>query len=98
MADKLDPEEVYQIMDGCFKILMDEIYQCEGPINRFGGDGVIILSGFPLVHEDYAQRVCYAALSIQKALVDFEIKIIKYFAMAFKMRIGLNSGSVIAAL
>ena len=28
MADKLDPEEVHQIMDGCFKILMDEIHHC----------------------------------------------------------------------
>ena len=25
MSEKLDPEEVHQIMDGCFKILMDEI-------------------------------------------------------------------------
>jgi hypothetical protein len=25
MSEKLDPEEVHAIMDGCFKILMDEI-------------------------------------------------------------------------
>ena len=25
LSEKLDPEEVHQIMDGCFKILMDEI-------------------------------------------------------------------------
>jgi ribosomal protein L40E len=28
MSEKLDPEEVHQIMDGCFKILMDEIHKC----------------------------------------------------------------------
>ena len=27
IAEKLDPEEVHQIMDGCFKILMDEIHR-----------------------------------------------------------------------
>ena len=26
VSEKLDPEEVHQIMDGCFKILMDEIH------------------------------------------------------------------------
>ena len=27
-------------MDGCFKILMDEIHRYEGTINQFTGDGV----------------------------------------------------------
>ena len=30
LSEKLDPEEVYGIMDGCFKILMDEIHKYEG--------------------------------------------------------------------
>lgn len=29
MSEKLDPEEVHQIMDGCFSILMDEIHRYE---------------------------------------------------------------------
>jgi len=95
MAEKLDPEEVHQIMDGCFKILMDEIHHYEGTINQFTGDGVMALFGAPLAHEDHAQRACYAALSIQKALVDFEEQVMKDFGANFKMRIGLNSGPVI---
>jgi hypothetical protein len=35
IAEKLDPEDVHQIMDGCFKILMDEIHKYEGTINQF---------------------------------------------------------------
>ena len=68
MSEKLDPEEVHQIMDGCFRILMDEIHKYEGTINQFTGDGVMALFGAPLAHEDHAQRACYAALSIQKAI------------------------------
>ncbi len=46
MSEKLDPEEVHQIMDGCFKILMDEIHKYEGTINQFTGDGIRnLLSG-----------------------------------------------------
>ena len=65
ISEKLDPEEVHQIMDGCFEIIMDEVHKYEGTINQFTGDGVMALFGAPLSHEDHAQRACYAALSIQ---------------------------------
>ena len=41
LSEKLDPEEVHQIMDGCFKILMDEIHRFEGTINQFTGEIVL---------------------------------------------------------
>ena len=68
MAEKLDPEEVHQIMDGCFQILMDQIHYYEGTINQFTGDGVMALFGAPVAHEDHAQRACNAALSIQAGI------------------------------
>ncbi|MHA2062340.1 MAG: zinc-ribbon domain-containing protein, partial [Candidatus Sifarchaeia archaeon] len=77
MAEKLDPEEVHQIMDGCFKILMDEIHRYEGTINQFTGDGVMALFGAPVAHEDHAQRGCHAALSIQRAIGEYGEKIEK---------------------
>jgi class 3 adenylate cyclase/tetratricopeptide (TPR) repeat protein len=95
MSEKLDPEEVHHIMDGCFKILMDEIHKYEGTINQFTGDGVMALFGAPVAHEDHAQRGCYAALSIQKAIEEYGEKVKKDFGVEFKMRIGLNSGPVI---
>ena len=75
ISEKLDPEEVHQIMDGCFKILMDEIHRYEGTINQFTGDGVMALFGAPVAHEDHGQRACHAALSIQKAIQGYGEKI-----------------------
>jgi class 3 adenylate cyclase/predicted ATPase len=95
IAEKLDPEEVHQIMDECFKILMDEIHQYEGTINQFTGDGVMALFGAPVAHEDHAQRACYAALSIQKAIEEYSEKVKNDRGVDFKMRLGLNSGPVI---
>ena len=82
-------------MNGCFKILMDEIHKYEGTINQFTGDGVMALFGAPVAHEDHAQRACYAALSIQKVIGEYEQKIKKDHGLDFKMRVGLNSGPVI---
>jgi class 3 adenylate cyclase/tetratricopeptide (TPR) repeat protein len=95
MSEKLDPEEVHQIMDGCFKILMDEIHRYEGTINQFTGDGVMALFGAPVSHEGHAQRVCYAALSIQKAMEEYGAGVAKDTGVEFKMRIGVNTGKVI---
>ena len=95
LSEKLDPEEVHQIMDGCFKILMDETHKYEGTINQFTGDGVMALFGAPVAHENHAQRACYAALTIQKALGEYGEKIEKDMGVAFRMRVGLNSGPVI---
>ncbi len=95
VSEKLDPEEVHQIMDGAFKILMDEIHKYEGTINQFTGDGVMALFGAPVAHEDHAQRACYAALAIQNTLEEYGDKIEKDTGVEFKMRVGLNSGPVI---
>lgn len=95
MAEKLDAEEVHQLMDGCFKILMDEMHKYEGTINQFTGDGVMGLFGAPVAHEDHAQRACHAALSIQKTMGRYGEKIKDECGLEFKMRIGLNSGPVI---
>jgi class 3 adenylate cyclase/tetratricopeptide (TPR) repeat protein len=95
ISEKLDPEEIHGIMDGCFKILMDEVHKYEGTINQFTGDGVMALFGAPLAHEDHAQRACHAALAIQNALTRYGQRLKEEGSIDFKMRIGLNSGPVV---
>lgn len=84
-------------MDGCFKILMNDIHHHEGTINQFTGDGVMALFGAPVAHEDHAQRACRAALAIQSAMNAYGAKVNQDFGVDFKLRLGLNSGPVIVA-
>ena len=95
MSEKLDPEEVHQIMDGCFKILMDEIHNHQGTINQFTGDGVMALFGAPVAIENHAQNACQAALAIQSDMKKYSEELNKKYNFEFKMRIGLNTGPVI---
>jgi hypothetical protein len=53
------------------------------------------LFGAPIAHEDHAQRACYAALAIQKAMVVYSRQVKERWGVDFIMRIGLNSGPVI---
>jgi class 3 adenylate cyclase len=95
MSERLDPEEAHRIMDGCFKILMEQIHKYEGTINQFTGDGVMALFGALVAHENHTQRACYAALSIQNAIRAYGEKIRDDRGVGFLMRIGLNSSPVI---
>ena len=95
ISEKLDPEDVHRIMDGCCRILVDEIHRFEGTVGEFRGDGVMALFGAPIAHEDHAQRACHAALAIQQALVPYSEEIKQRYGIDFRMRIGLNSGTVV---
>jgi class 3 adenylate cyclase len=95
ISEKLDPEKVHQVMDGCFKILMDEIHRHEGTINQFTGDGVMALFGAPAAIEDHAGNACQAALAIQKAMKPYSGELQKKYGCDFRIRIGLNSGPVV---
>ena len=95
ISEKLDPEDVHRIMDGCCRILVDEIHRFEGTVGEFRGDGVMALFGAPIAHEDHAQRACHAALAIQQALVPYSEEIKRNYGIDFRMRLGLNSGTVV---
>src|SRR5271157_3060638 len=95
MFESLDPEAVHEIMDGCFRLMMDEIHKYEGTINQFRGDGVMALFGAPIAHEDHAQRACHAALAVQKVITPYSERLKREYGADFKMRIGLNSGPVV---
>lgn len=95
IAERLDPEDVHQIMDDCFKILMDEIHKYEGTVNQFTGDGIMALFGAPVAHEDHARRACCAALTVQKSLKSYTTRLRQEYGIDFTMRIGLNTGQVV---
>jgi len=95
MFEKLDPEAVHDIMDGCFRIILEQIHRYEGTVNQFRGDGVMALFGAPIAHEDHAQRACHAALAIQKTLTPFRKKLESRYGIDFTMRIGINTGPVV---
>ena len=66
LSSRLDPEDLHDLMDGCFQRVLDAVHRYEGTVNQFTGDGVMALFGAPIAHEDHAVRAVDAALAIQK--------------------------------
>jgi class 3 adenylate cyclase len=95
LSERLDPEAVHSIMDGCFELLTRLIHDYEGTINQFTGDGVMALFGAPVAHEDHAMRALEAANQIQEELPGYAHNVQAQWGLPFQMRIGINTGVVV---
>src|SRR5262245_30617949 len=95
IAEQLDPEEVHQIIDGCFERITAEVHRVEGTINQYTGDGVMALFGAPIAHEDGPRRAVHAALGIQRALREYGQELQAQRGLTLQMRIGINTGLVV---
>ena len=67
-----------------------------GTVDRFTGDGIMALFGAPTALEDHALRACLAALGIQDEAKRLSVEIERRDGITLQLRIGLNSGEVIA--
>jgi class 3 adenylate cyclase/tetratricopeptide (TPR) repeat protein len=95
VASTISAEDVHMVMDGCFERLSEAVHRYEGTINQFTGDGIMALFGAPIAHEDHAERAIHAALAIQAAIASYGTTLAQEHGIEFRMRIGLNSGTVV---
>jgi class 3 adenylate cyclase/tetratricopeptide (TPR) repeat protein len=95
ISETLDPEEVHDIMDGCFEILGQEIHGAGGTINQYTGDGVMALFGAPVAYEDHILRACHSALRIQNRMKAYTGDVKKQYGVLFQMRVGIHAGTVV---
>ena len=48
LAENLDPEDVMEITDGAFDVLIEPVYRYEGTLARLMGDAVLAFFGAPI--------------------------------------------------
>src|SRR5262245_15216267 len=94
LAERLDPEEMHDIMDRCFRLLVEPVHYYEGTVNQFTGDGIMALFGAPIAHEDAPERAVRAALEMQAAVRQFAATL-EQRGIDFQVRIGIKTGPVV---
>ena len=98
LAENLDPEEVLEIMNGAFNVLIEPITRYEGTIARLMGDAILAFFGAPIAHEDDPYRACKAALDIIEGAKAFSKKLeVERDIKGFGVRVGINTGLVVVA-
>jgi len=96
MSEQMDPEQVTNLINSCFKLLVDVINQYGGTIDKFMGDAIMALFGSPKSHEDDSERAIYAAIGMMAKLQEFNKLQGDKLPKPFNMRIGINTGEVVA--
>ncbi|MEO0127815.1 MAG: tetratricopeptide repeat protein [candidate division WOR-3 bacterium] len=90
LADKMDPEEVKDLIDQCLQRLALIIQKYEGFVDKFIGDCVMALFGAPLAHEDDPLRAVLASLDLLKEIKVFNSEKKQNLSLS----IGINYGLV----
>jgi class 3 adenylate cyclase len=72
------------------------VHRYGGTVDKFTGDGIMAVFGAPVALEDHALRACRAALEIHSGISDLAQEVSRRDGVELQLRIGLNSGQVIA--
>src|SRR5688572_15405670 len=97
LASHLDPEVLRTLMGRYYEAMRAELERHSGRVEKFIGDAVVGLFGVPVVHEDDALRAVRAAAAMRRALVDLNDELARAFDVRLDVRIGVNTGEVLAA-
>ncbi len=96
MAEGLDPEEVLEVMNGAFDVLIEPVTRHEGTLARLMGDAVLAFFGAPLAHEDDPERAVRAALEIVAGAQGYAERLERERDLAgFNVRVGIHTGLVV---
>jgi len=96
MSEKLDPEDVTNLMNGCLRMLADVVVRYEGYVDKFIGDCVMAIFGAPIAHENHPELAVRAALAMHKEMEDYNKKLPTKIDKKLALHTGINSGMVIA--
>ena len=88
-----DPEDVGRLVDAALRAMADAIAEFDGTREKFIGDAVFAVFGWPVGHDDDALRATHCALAIRAALANLQDP----SGEALQVRIGVATGEVVAA-
>src|SRR5215212_10178941 len=96
IAATVGPERLREIMAGLVERCAAVVQRYGGTVDKFTGDGIMAVFGAPVALEDHAVRACLAALGIQDETVRLAAEVKDRDGVELRLRVGLNSGQVIA--
>ncbi len=99
LAEGLDAEDVRSLLAGFFATMARQIHRHGGTVEKYIGDAVMAVFGSPVAHEDDPIRAVRAAFDMREALRRYNAERAAEDGAApeLQMRIGINTGEVVAA-
>ena len=95
LARQLDPEELREVVRAYQEACAKVIARFEGHIAQYLGDGLLVYFGYPLAHEDDAQRAVRAGLGMIEAVGQLNTRLGQERGVQLAVRLGCHTGLVV---
>src|SRR5713101_1867727 len=92
MGDALDPEDVRVLLRRYYDVARETVTEHGGILEKFIGDAVVAVFGFPHTHDDDPQRALLAALTLRD-----RVRADPALGDRLPIRLGINTGEVVAS-
>ena len=95
LASSLDLEDLREIVRAYHQACAAVIQLFDGYIAQYLGDGILVYFGYPLAHEDDAQRAVRAGLGILHAIAPLNTRLPLPPGDRLAVRLGIHTGLVV---
>ncbi|MFC4161841.1 CHASE2 domain-containing protein [Chitinimonas lacunae] len=95
LAEGMDPAEVAEALNHYFAAMHQQVFACEGTLDKFIGDAIMAFWGAPLADPLQADRALACACAMQAAMPAINARLAEHGWPALTMRIGLHSGHAV---
>lgn len=95
ISESLSPRKLIEMLNDYLNTMTHLIFNQGGSLDKYIGDAIVAVFGAPLPQNEHALHACYAALDMQKALVEFRQRTTAMGLPAVKSRVGINTGNVV---
>lgn len=93
LSNTLDPEEYRTVLSRYHETCIAGVQRFEGFVAQIQGDGVLAYFGYPLAHENEAERAIRSALAILDALAQLDVGPDR----RLQVRVGVATGLVVVS-
>ena len=94
-SSQLDPEDLREVVRAYQETCAKVIARFEGHIAQYLGDGLLVYFGYPLAHEDDAQRAVRAGLGMVEAMGQLNTRLSQERGVQLAVRLGIHTGLVV---
>jgi class 3 adenylate cyclase len=95
LASQLDPEAWREVVRAYQETCAKVIARFDGHIAQYLGDGLLVYFGYPLAHEDDAQRAVRAGLGMVEAIGQLHTRLGQEREVHLAVRLGIHTGLVV---
>jgi len=95
LSSRLDPEDLRTVMQAYHQTCAAVIHRFDGYIAQYLSDGLLVYFGYPVAHDDDAQRAVRAGLGLLHALDPLNTRLTLPPGEQLAVRLGVHTGLVV---